>query len=205
MIPFGTGNTDINPSIDTGIAEEGGILIYDISRNFWEGSNRLKVSPSATTFYNDAGSSVGFINNNGFNGVGSQLTGLNASSISSGTVDNARLPSSIYRTLGAFSSVGTSSIFAARTSSGALTSPPPDDISYVSDNHTFKNYAEDVIYATLGSTGLTINNSLRIFIIQEEHLLQETMVVWCFIILTDSFNSKETITQSTERMAGTSE
>ena len=99
MIPFGTGNTDINPSIDAGIAEEGGILIYDVARKFWEGSNRMKVSPSATTYYNDAGTVIGYINDNGFNGNGSQLTGftasqipnISASKITSGTLDNLRL------------------------------------------------------------------------------------------------------------------
>ena len=90
MIPFGTGNTDINPSIETGSAEEGGILIYDISRKFWEGSNRMKVSSSSTTYYNDAGTVVGLINDNGFNGNGSQLTALNATSLT-GTINNSRL------------------------------------------------------------------------------------------------------------------
>ena len=44
MIPFGIGNTTINLAIDTADAEEGGVLIYDVNRAFWVGSNILKIS-----------------------------------------------------------------------------------------------------------------------------------------------------------------
>jgi hypothetical protein len=102
MIPFGTGNTDNNPNIDNGIADQGAILIYDASRKFWEGSNTIKVSSTATTFYNDAG----VINDNGFSGGGSQLTDLNATNITSGTLDNNRLPTAPSFTQVQFSDLG---------------------------------------------------------------------------------------------------
>ena len=236
MIPFGTGNSPFN-QVFAGTVSNGGILIYDVNR--FVGSDRMIVSPSATTFYNESGTSIGFIDDNGlsinnvkvdniipntgnkitlgssalyspyvdnsnyqfrvgeikarvsnlnfyadnFNVLplgggsskfsvnslgttiapdGSGIQNLNASYLASGTVNNGRLPSTIsqtnlYGTSGVFNSVGTSVIYSGGLLGGSPVVPIPSTLGYASDTHTFTNYAGSSTYATLNSSGLTID------------------------------------------------
>lgn len=119
--------------------------------------------------------------NGDISGSGADITDLDADNISTGTInnariptldintktsgilDNARLPSAIYQNLGAFDSVGTSVIFAGAISvfGDSLIYSPPTTLLYESDTHTFSNHSGSSNYATIDSTGFTSPNKVE--------------------------------------------
>lgn len=122
------------------------------------------------TFYDSSGTALAFVDANGFNGEGSQLTGftasqipnLDASKITTGTLVNDRLPATIsqtdiYGNTGVFNSVGTSVIYSAGIFGGSPVVPIPSTLGYASDTHTFTNFAGSSTYLTIDTNGLTLD------------------------------------------------
>ena len=172
------GTTNINSFENgVGIASEGDIRAtrdvkigrnLDITGIATIGSN-LNVSgvASITSNLNVSGSSsissnlnvTGITTSYSFSGFGTNLTGINATNISNGTLDNARLPSNINKPSGiaTFSILYTELVGIATTARGLTTNANIDIVSIISDRSDLGITTASSLNVT-NSTGIGTNN-----------------------------------------------